>query len=107
MGRWAVAVRRRMRRIATDRPATDVTVLVLGVIPNSFCAPRIPCTHAEPERHLLVSVRATGGADWARPVWCASTDAQDSDASRASPSNAPAPEILMEPSERAAINASC
>src|SRR6187455_1770325 len=36
MGRWADAVRRRIRRIDTDRPATDVTVVVRGVIPCSF-----------------------------------------------------------------------
>src|SRR6478735_10461994 len=74
MGRLAVAVRRRCRRIATDRPATDVTVVVRGfiLVPS---APRLLHTQAEPERcSLSFHVRATGGAGWARPCGCAASD---------------------------------
>src|SRR4029079_16948652 len=74
MGRWADAVRRRIRRIATDRPATDVTVVVRGVIPCSFRSTDPAHTGGTGALSLSFFVRATGGADWARPSWCASSD---------------------------------
>jgi two-component system OmpR family response regulator len=43
--RWALAVRRRWRRIAVDRPAADVTVLVLGFITLLLSALHGSCTN--------------------------------------------------------------
>src|SRR6476661_1429407 len=74
MGRWAVAVRRRCRRIATDRPATDVTVVVRGVIPCSFRSTAPAHTGGTGALFSELSRPGDRGAGWARPCGCAASD---------------------------------
>src|SRR4029079_1190078 len=89
MGRLAVAVRRRCRRIATDRPATDVTVVVRGVIPSSFRSTAPAHTGGTGALFSELSRPGDRGSGLGSTVWVRSFGRPENhDASRPIPSNA-------------------